>query len=181
MARSRYTKAAAIYARTLLELVREKGEVGTVTGEMQALTQIFATNPALRKAFENPVLSADKKATLVTPLVARASNWTARLLNLLLTKRRVAVLPELAEAYLRLEEESRNVLRAKVISAKTMSADQLAALAKNLAVRRPGKTYLLENKVDEKLIAGFRVEEGDHILDSSFRYKLDMLKQKLTA
>jgi F-type H+-transporting ATPase subunit delta len=181
MARSRYTKAGIIYARTLLELVREKNDLATVTLEMQALWQLFASMPALKLALENPVLAADKKATLIQPLVARGSNWTARLLKLLVTKRRVAVLPALVEAYLRLEEESRNILRAKVISAKAFSPDQLTQLAKNLSVRRPGKTYLLENKVDESLIAGFRVEEGDHILDASFRFKLDTLKQKLAA
>ncbi len=178
---SQYVKAAAVYARTLLALAKSQGVEAAVTGEMQALSSLFAKEKAVVRALHNPALSGDKKTQLTQVLADRATPLTAKLLRLLATKNRLAVLPALADTYLRLEEKSRNIRRAKVISAVAMSAEQLKQLADLLAAKMPGSTYRLENTVDSNLVAGFRVEEGDRILDASLRHKLDSLRQKLAA
>jgi F0F1-type ATP synthase delta subunit len=80
-----------------------------------------------------------------------------------------------------MEEASRKVRRAVVVSAQPLDADQLATLAEGLAARHPGYTYLLENEVDASLIAGFRVEEDGHVTDTSLRHKLDGARRSLAA
>lgn len=178
---TRYSKAAAIYARTLLDLAKSQGVLSEVTGEMSALVSIFAQETAVVRALHNPALSREKKAIVVEPLQARATVLTARLIKLLATKNRLALLPNLAETFLRLEEESRKVHRARVVSAQPLTESQLQKLSTLLADRKPGATYKLENSVDASLIAGFRVEEGDSILDATLRHKLENIKQRLAA
>lgn len=178
---TRYLKAAAIYARTLLDLAKDQGVLTEVTGEMQALVSIFTQQPSVVRALHNPALSGDKKAQLVSPLLAKASALTAKVIKLLSIKNRLALLPDLAEAYLRLEEESRKVHRARVISATPLTESQLASVAQLLAARKPGATYKLENSVDTSLLSGFRVEEGDSIIDATLRHKLETIKQRLAA
>lgn len=178
---TRYSKAAAIYARTLLDLAKVQGVLGEVTGEMQALVAIFSKEPGVVRALHNPSLSGDKKGQLIAPLQEMASALTAKVIKLLAMKNRLAVLPELADAFLRLEEESRKVHRARVISAMPLSEGQLSSLASLLAARKPGATYKLENQVDASLLSGFRVEEGDSIIDATLRHKLETIKQRLAA
>jgi F-type H+-transporting ATPase subunit delta len=178
---SRYMKAAAIYARTLFDMAQSQGVTAEVTGEMQALSTLFKKEKAVVNALQNPALSGEKKATLVDPLSKRATVLTGKIIRLLVLKNRLALLPELAEAYLRREEESRQVHRAKVVSAVALTGQQLEALAKLLADKKPGSSYQLENTLDPHLVAGFRVEEGGRILDASLRHKLDTIQQRLAA
>lgn len=178
---SRYMKAAAIYARTLLDLAHSQGVTAEVTGEMQALSTLFKQEKAVVNALQNPALSGEKKATLAETLSSRASVLTGKVIRLLVIKNRLALLPELAEAYLRREEESRQVHRAQVVSATALTSEQMEKLAQFLASQKPGSTYKLENTLDPYLVAGFRVEEGGRILDASLRHKLDTIQQRLAA
>jgi len=178
---ARFMKAAKVYARTVFELAQAQGVADEVTAEMRALASLFAAEAGVRSALQNPILSGEKKATLAQPLIARATALTGKLIRLLAEKNRLAVLPDLADAYLRIEEQARHIQRAKVVSAKPMTEAQLQALSQILAAKRPGMTYQLENTVDDHLVAGFRVEEGDNVLDASLRNKLDQLKQRLAA
>lgn len=174
-------KATAVYARTLFELAEAKSQLAPLKDEIEAVLSVFDKTPMLRSALQSPALSSEKKLALMKPLSDKASDLFKRFLRLLEIKGRLALLRDICEEFLRLEEEKRNVLRARVVSALPLSADQLQRLASGLSARRPGKTYLLHNEVDASLIAGFRVEEDDVVTDASLSHKLNALRQKLAA
>ena len=174
-------KAAAVYARTLLDVAGEKGVRDEILAEARALEEAFAGIPALARALELPALAADKKARLLAPIKDRASGLLKKFLRLLEIKNRFALLPPLCAEVLRLDEERRQIRRARVVSAAPLSAEQLQRLSAGLSSRAGGRAYLLENAVDAGLIAGFRVEEDDKITDASLRHKLNVLRLKLAA
>jgi F-type H+-transporting ATPase subunit delta len=181
-----YQKAAHVYARTLLELAALKGQIDLVREDFEGVRDVFAKNPGFERALTLPMLSGEKKASLAKPLADKASDVVKRLIRLLEIKNRLVLLPSIAETFIRLEEESRHVKRARVVSAAALSAEQLDKLAAKLASRLSGagtsaKTYILHNDVDPSLIAGFRVEEDGFITDTSLRHKLDGLRQRLAA
>lgn len=180
-----YQKAAHVYARTLLELAALKGQIDLVREDFEGVRDVFAKNPGFERALTLPMLSGEKKAALAKPLADKASDVVKRLIRLLEIKNRLVLLPSIAEAFIRLEEESRHVKRARVVSATKLSAEQLGKLAEKLASRlgrdAGAKTYILHNDVDPSLIAGFRVEEDGFVTDASLRHKLDGLRQRLAA
>jgi len=176
-----YQKAANVYAKTLMELAALRGQIDLVRADFESVLEVFAKTPALESALTLPMLSGEKKAQLVKPLAEKASDVVQRLIRLLEIKNRLVLLPSIAETFLRLEEESRHIKRARVVSAVALSAEQLEKLAAKLADRLSGKTYILHNDVDPSLIAGFRVEEDGFITDTSLRHKLDGLRQQFAA
>ena len=178
-----YQKAANVYAKTLLELAALRGQIDLVREDFEAVREVFAKNPGFLRALTLPMLSGEKKAALAKPLADKASDVVKRLLRLLEIKNRLVLLPSIAETFIRLEEESRHVKRARVVSAEALSAEQLEKLAAKLTARLAGtpKTYVLHNDVDPSLIAGFRVEEDGFVTDASLRHKLDGLRQQLAA
>ena len=181
MAKREYNKAATVYARTLLELGSEKGNLGMLREDVQMLHDTFVNLPEMERALQHPVLSSEKKAALAKSLSENVSDLMKRLVRLLEIKGRLALLPSICEVFLRLEEESRQVKRARVVSALPLSAGQLEQLTQGLLSRHPGRTYLLHNDVDPSLIAGFRIEEDDFVTDASLRHKLNTLRQNLAA
>jgi F-type H+-transporting ATPase subunit delta len=183
-----YHKAANVYARTLLELAALRGQIDLVRADFESVLEVFAKTPGLERVLTLPMLSGEKKAQLVKPLADKGSDLVQRLLRLLEIKGRLVLLPSIAEAFIRLEEESRHIKRARVVSAVALSKDQLETLAAKLNARLTGlgastekKTYILHNDVDPSLLAGFRVEEDGFITDTSLRHKLDGLRQQLAA
>jgi F-type H+-transporting ATPase subunit delta len=174
-------KAAAIYARTLLETARDQKSLEAVNADMRALSETFRKLPALYPFLTNPVRRADEKAKLINAAANSVSPLVKKFLKLLEIKNRFALLRGIAEAYLILEEQRQNILRATVVSAQPLVPEQIEKLTRGLEAKRPGKTFIVTNQVDASLIAGFRIEQGDSITDASIKHKLDLLKQKLAA
>ena len=185
IANRNYGKAAAVYARTLLELSSEKGIQAALKTDMEILRDVFEKTPELDRALGLHALSAEKKAMLAKPLSENSSEILKRLIRLLEIKGRLALLGSICEEFLRLEEAGRHVRRARVISALPLTTEQLEQLSQGLSARslKSGtrQTYLLHNEVDPSLIAGFRVEEDDSVIDASLRHKLNALRHNLAA
>ena len=181
-----FHKAANVYAKTLLELAALKGQIDAVRADFESVLEVFAKTPGLERVLTLPILSGEKKALLVKPFADKGSDLLKRLIRLLEVKNRLLLLPSIAETFIRLEEESRHIRRARVVSAVALTPEQLATLSKKLTASRASvntgdKTYILHNDVDPSLLAGFRVEEDGFITDTSLRHKLDGLRQQFAA
>lgn len=174
-------KAARVYAKTLFDYAAGHGGTGALRDEFTAVLAGIAQTKGLERALNMAALPEEKRAQILRPVAERASDPLKRLMGLLELKGRLALLPAVLEYFLRMEEASRNVRRALVVSAQALDAGQLAALAEGLAARNPGYTYMLENEVDSSLIAGFRIEEEGHVTDTSLRHKLDGARRSLAA
>lgn len=174
-------KAAAVYARTLLEAAADHKAQEEVSADMRALSETFGKLPAMGRFLANPIRSAEDKAALLAPAAEKLSPLSRRFLRLLEAKNRLALLPAIAEEYVVQEERRRNIERAVVYSAAALGADQLERLTRALEARKPGKKYIVTNRVDPSLIAGFRIQEGDTITDASIKNKLELLRHKLAA
>jgi ATP synthase F1 delta subunit len=174
-------KAAAVYAKTLLELAGEKGVREEILAEAGSLHAVFSSAPALARALKSPALSAEKKTKLLAPVKDRASDLLKRLIRLLEIKNRLVLLPDICGEILRMDEERRRVRRARVVSAVALAPEQMQRLSEGLSARSGGYTYQLKNEVDAGLIAGFRVEEEDRVTDASLLHKLNLLRLKLAA
>lgn len=174
-------KAAGVYARTLMDAALAAGSNDAVLADMRALAETFRRLPALHKFLTHPIRHTEDKAKLMANTVGQMAPLTVKFFKLLEHKARFALLRGIADEYLTLEEERKNILRATIVSAQPLSQEQMDKLARGLEAQRPGKKFLLENTIDANLLAGFRIVQGDQITDASLRHKLELLKQKLAA
>lgn len=176
-----FHKAAAVYAKTLLEFAIARKQEEELREDFAALREAFQKNPALERAVTLKGLSDEKRARILKPVAERASEVLKRLLDLLESKGRLELLPSIGAAYLRLDEEARNIRHARIVSAKPLNEEQLKTLSGALSARRAGADFTLHNDVDDSLIAGFRVEEEGYVTDASLKHKLDGIRQRLAA
>jgi F-type H+-transporting ATPase subunit delta len=174
-------KAARVYAKTLFDYAQSNGGASALREEFVAVLEAIAQTKGLERALNLSALPEEKRVQLLRPLADKASAPLARIMKLLELKARLALLPAVLELFLRMEEAARKVRRAVVVSAKALDAAQLATLSGGLAARNPGYTYLLDNEVDDSLIAGFRIEEDGLVTDTSLRHKLDETRRSLAA
>ncbi len=97
---------------------------------------------------------------------------------MIIDKRREAYIPVIVEEYKELADEARNIMKAQLISAQEVSADEMKILADKLSAST-GKTVQLQQTVDPALIGGIKIRMQDQIIDATVAKRLEMLKEKL--
>jgi F-type H+-transporting ATPase subunit delta len=76
------------------------------------------------------------------------------------------------------EKEGRLVV--KVSSQKKLTENIKKEITQSLSRRYGGKTIILEESLDEKLLGGYKIEVNDEVIDLTIKNKLGRLQEYLT-
>jgi len=144
------------------------------------MAELFATVPEVKDALTNPMYPLDVRSKVMAHLIAAAATTPlmGSFLNLVVQKKRAAVLPEIAEAFQTLIDADRNICQGLVVSAAPLSADLQAQVQATLE-KITGKNVVLSTKVDSSLIGGLIAKVGDLVLDGSIKTQLSGLKEAI--
>jgi F-type H+-transporting ATPase subunit delta len=125
--------------------------------------------------------SIGKTADVVREAVrAPVGSQLVNLVGLLVERRRVERLPDIAREYGRLLDRSRGVVAAVVTSAAPLSDDDRLAVQKRVEAMT-GSDVTIRTEVDPALIGGLTVQIGDRLHDASVRGRLERLRTQLLA
>jgi F-type H+-transporting ATPase subunit delta len=168
------------YARALFEIGVGKGGFEALGGELEALAAVYTGSPELRQTMENPVFKIAQKRAIVEKILPRVapSPLMNRFVLLLVERRRIAILPQIARAYQELTDQQLGRVRATVTSAKPLDVLTQAEIQRALE-RRTGKKVLMKTEVDPALIGGVVARVGSLVLDGSLRTRLETLGNRI--
>jgi ATP synthase F1 delta subunit len=103
-----------------------------------------------------------------------------QIVEFLAQKRLLGRAPEILSELRKIVNQATGVLEAKISSAKNLKGETKKELEHVLAKHYGAQHIILEEKIDEKLLGGFRVEVADEILDLTFKNKIEKLGGYLT-
>ena len=171
------------YARALFDVAsREREEVPlALRDELRSFASVLTGHAELRKALLHPGLGTEPRQRVLAALAekAGASVLLCRLLDLLAARDRIALLPDVAQAYADVANAARGVVSAEAILAVAPTEEQSKALAAALgASAGPAE---LRCRVDPELIGGLLVTVGGTTYDGSVRTRLRALRRRLAA
>ena len=168
------------YARALFDIGVDSGKFEALGQEIGDLATLWAASPELRQALENPVFRPSEKRAVLEQILPRVAPTpeVRRLALLLLERRRILLLPAIAQAYRDFADAHTGRVRARVISAEPLAPPALERVRQSLEART-GKKVIVETAVDPALIGGVVAQVGDLVLDGSVRTQLSDLRQKL--
>lgn len=171
--------AAARYAQAAFELAREHNELDAWERDLRSLADTLASDAAVAFVASHKVPVEAKEAFLrraagdVAPLV-----WN--LVRLLGQRRRVALLPQIAEQFQRLLDDHHGIAHAQVVTAVPMSDGERDAIARKLS-EMTNKQVQVETFEDPEILGGLIARIGDTLIDGSTRSKLLALKRRLAG
>ncbi|MDO3412115.1 F0F1 ATP synthase subunit delta [Saccharibacillus sp. CPCC 101409] len=174
---SRDTLVAKRYARALFEVTFAEGKVAETQAELRAITEAFASEPALRKFVSSPGVSVeDKKKVLSSAFEGRVSVPVIRTVELLLERGRTQLFGELRESYEQISNEALGLADATVYTAFPMTEAEKAETAQRFGVLT-GKKITVHNVVDKTVLGGAKVVIGNTLYDGSLAGKLERLEK----
>lgn len=164
------------YAQALFEVV-EENQLERVADELLALSQALQDKDVAR-VLADPRTPLSVKEKLV--LSIQPSPPVEALLRVMLSKRRLDILAETADAFRELTYQAQGKTVAEVISAVPLDPGTIEAIREKL-VKASGKTVEVKTRLDEKLWGGFVVRIDGKIIDGSLAGSLKRFKQQMLS
>jgi F-type H+-transporting ATPase subunit delta len=167
------------YARALLKSATDAGLADQVYQEMIILAKSYVEVPVLRQTIDNPMLSKDKKAMLLTTAAGKKpSQLTRSFITLVLKEDRENVMQFMANSYVTLYRKQKNVIRGKLTTAARVSAATEQKMRQMVESQTQG-TVEFETEVNPDIIGGFILEYDTYRMDASVRSKLNNILNTL--
>lgn len=168
------------YVKSLLVLATDYKVLDVVHADLNLLTDVVSENRNLALMLRNPVVKPDKKKQILRTLFkSRVNKLTMSFLDIICTKGREDILPEIAREFHNEYNAQMGIGKASVVSAVKLDGPlkkEIEAIAKKLCGQP--KVELSES-VDPELIGGFVLRVGDQQIDASIRDKLKALQLDL--
>ena len=171
------TILAKRYAKALFAIGKEDGTYEAYSEALKAVAGLFETIPEVEDALTNPLYPVDVREKAMASIIQSmdADKVMGNFLNLLVEKKRVVILPEIAEEFQIMVDEDQNICHGTVISAVELNSElqsKIQATLENIT----GKKVELTASVDPSIIGGMTAKVGDLVLDGSIRTQLASLK-----
>ena len=174
------TAVYARYARSLVDVVMDRGVESEVNSSLELYRSIFAAVPDLLKTFDSPAVPREAKERVLSDLLVRypADSTTDNFLRILLANNRIRHFAEIVEYYTKALNNRKGILAAKVTSASALSEKEAGILAGRLT-EALGKEVKMDVATDPDLLGGLVVQIGSTVYDGSVRKQLDEVKKRL--
>ena len=177
MANSAYARR---HAQAVFETALERKELNRWQSDLRRIASLVK-DATLFALLENPEVRFDDKAKVLSERLGEVNPEALKLVSLLVTKGRLAVIGDIADEYQRLLDNYRGIEGAEVAEVTTaipLDDEDRLRLAQRITTI-VGKPVVLKPKVDSSLIGGIIIRVGDKLIDGSIRSKLEALKREM--
>jgi F-type H+-transporting ATPase subunit delta len=158
------------YARALFHAAMEKNAAEKITELLQILSRALQISPELSGFLLNPEIPGNKKIDVMKKITGQKEESDKLLpdfLNLLLSRGRLSLLPDMAGAFQELYREAKGEIDLFVMTPFALSKEQKSALIEAIEKFRPGKKICLREEIDKSLLGGLKIEFEGKIYDGT--------------
>lgn len=169
------------YAKSLIDLATERGQLEAVYADMKYLQAVCKASKEFVSLLKSPIIKSDQKNSIVTAVTnGKVSELTAAFNNLLVKKGRESDLPEIAFAFIDQYNAIKGIHRVKLTTAVPVGDDVKKSIENKVKNAQGIGTIELETAVDEKLIGGFVLEYNNNLVDASILRDLKDIKKQFS-
>lgn len=172
--------AARRYARALLDVALDQGGAEALADDLGQAAALLAENAELHRALTHPGLPIERRRKVAADVFGGrgAHALLTRLVDMLIERGRLDLLPDVRDAFLAAWNDRRGVVTATAVTAGELSQAQVDRLAKALSAAA-GRSVELTTAVDPGVLGGVKVTMGGRIYDGTVRGRLEALRHHL--
>ncbi|MBX3236144.1 MAG: ATP synthase F1 subunit delta [Nitrospiraceae bacterium] len=168
------------YAKALFDLL-DRQNIEPARLALHGLGDAYSGSAELRHAIASPAFPEESKLSILTAMAERLGCPPVgkTFLDQLVKKNRVGFLPEIADAFSKLVDESKGTEQVVVSSASALPAseqERIKARLRDMLKREVDVTFQSESSH----VAGLHIRLGSTVVDSTVRGRLTAMQQLLT-
>jgi F-type H+-transporting ATPase subunit delta len=172
-------RVASRYAKSILDLAIERGQLETVYADMQYLKQLTAGSREFVNLLRSPVVKSDVKIKAVNAVTAgKISEMTMAFTTLLINKTRESVLPEVITSFIEQYKRYKHIHVVRLTTATAVGEDVKNAIIDQVKKTSDMVNIELESVVNPDIIGGFVLQAGDKLIDASIAYDLKNISRE---
>lgn len=172
-------RLATRYAKSLIDLATEKGQLRKVYEDMLYLQAVCKGSREFVNLLRSPIVKADKKESVLTAITAgKVTELTAAFNKLLVTKGRESDLPEIVSAFIDQYNTIMGIHKVKLTTAVPVGDELKNNIVNKVKAESGLENVELETKIDENLIGGFVLEFNNNLVDASVLRDLKDIKKQ---
>jgi F-type H+-transporting ATPase subunit delta len=172
-------RLAGRYAKSLIDLAIEKGQLENVYNDMLYLQAVCNSSKEFVSMLKSPVIKADKKGKILEAITAgKVSTITATFNKLLLSKGRESILPEIITAFIEQYKQYKGIHTVNLITAVPVSEELKKSILDKIKADSGLANIELNTEVKEDIIGGFVLEVDGRMVDASVAYDLKNIKKQ---
>ena len=168
------------YALALYELAKENSELNKVEDGMNGIKLLLNESSDFKEMILNPTVTKEEKNKVIIKMAAQYSFCQSlkKFLGFLTIKNRLFFLNQIIDSFLNLVSSSKGELKAKLLSSKELSKEELEKIRSELSkdFQSPIK---IDYKYDPDLIGGLVIQVGSVMVDTSIKTKLRQLQKSM--
>lgn len=172
-------RLAGRYAKSLLDLATEQGQLETVYADMKYIQAACHASSEFVNMLRSPIIKADQKNSIINEVLKnKVGTLTNSFTVLLVKKGRELELPEMAAAFIEQYNVINGIHQVTLTTAVAVSEDIKTSIAQKVKTAAQFKTVELTTKIDESLIGGFILEFNNKLVDASIARDLKDIKKQ---
>lgn len=166
-------KVALPYAEALLEAAQAQNSIETTNKDLSLINTLLSGSLELQVFLDNPLVKPEvKKSVLNDLLVNQVNSFVLKFLLVLVDRRRINLLKNVIEKYLELSYALDSITLAEVRTSIAFTEEQKTKLVQQIKQLTGSKEVRLVITIEPELIAGFIVQIGSKVIDTSLAGKL---------
>ena len=168
------------YALALYELSKENSELDKVEDNMKSLNKLLNEAADFKEIILNPMVTKEDKKNIILTICDKYnfSNILKNFLGFIALKNRLFFLDKIIQSFLNLASTNKGELKAKLISSKELSPEELKQIQSELSSNFKSSLNI-DYKYDPSLIAGLVIQIGSVMVDTSIKTKLKKLEKNM--
>ena len=168
------------YANALFQLSKEAKVVDSVSKDLQHLKNIINNDEKFLSLVKNPSVSKSEKNSVFNAIAKKIelSKLTSNFIGVIIRKNRVNYLLDIINSFENLIASLRGEKSAVITSATELSDAEV----KDIKIKLKEKfdsDFIIDVKIDPRLIGGLKIQVGSQMIDSSIKNQLQLLKEKM--
>jgi F-type H+-transporting ATPase subunit delta len=168
------------YAKSLVDLSLEKGQLEQVREDMQLVLDTIRENRDLSAMLKSPVIKTDKKQSILKAIFGgKIGVLSSEFITIITRKRREMELEGIADSFLSQYKTHKKILTAVITTASGLDK---TLREKVLQIVKGGTNSEVEltEKVNKDLIGGFVLRVGDQQVDASILRQIKNLDRSFS-
>ncbi|GLW38954.1 F0F1 ATP synthase subunit delta [Pectobacterium actinidiae] len=176
---SEFVTVARPYAKAAFDFAVENQALDRWQN-MLAFSAEVARNEQIAELLSGAVAPIELAKTFIAVCGDQLDEAGQNLIRVMAENGRLPVLPEVLEQFIQLRAALESTVDVDVISANTLSEQQLSKIAAAME-KRLSRKVKLNCKIDKSVMAGVVIRAGDMVIDGSIRGRLERLADVLQS